>query len=379
MFSFGCRANRFCASTKGKFRAARRDCWQALCMSQSAYRQSAWKWRRKKMRKETGFQSSDVNNGKIISMAAILVLYFVFAAPLAHAQTVYLDQASFNTAITNLGAPIAVGFDDLDAGPINSTVQGRTPFDGNSTADRGITFMSPAGFNLYISPGALPFNGGSNSLSVWRFPFDTMPNDSDNDTLVVELTIPSSAIGFTLVDNGPHSDTEFVQFLDINGAIIRQEPLPQSNSSNRSFIGITSPDRPIAKIYIAENPNDGDDIAYDDFTFTVTSTFDGKGQSPEVNAFLAYTGLIAKQTFLPVGTTTFPLAIFYSQSVRPDTFHAELNGADITSLFNPIPGRAQLIRINLKAGRNVLTLLIKGSLSSGGVATDKDRFVFNVQ
>jgi len=107
--------------------------------------------------------------------------------------------------------------------------------------------------------------------------------------------------------------------------------------------------------------------------------FDGGGQRPrDVNKFLSYANPSDSQTDLPAGTTMFPLMIFYGNNAITSTFKASLNGTDITSLFNPMPGNHETININLVSGRNVLSLSTDGNLPSR-VATDTDRLVFIVK
>ena len=67
--------------------------------------------------------------------------------------------------------------------------------------------------------------------------------------------------------------------------------------------------------------------------------YDGGGQRPsDVNRFLSYMRPSERQTTLPAGTTTYNMIISYGDTIIPSTFNAELNGMDITSLFNPAPG-----------------------------------------
>ena len=110
----------------------------------------------------------------------------------------------------------------------------------------------------------------------------------------------------------------------------------------------------------------------------MTGGFDGGGQRPrDVNKFLSYAQLSATSTALPAGTTSYPLLVFFNQTILPATFHAQLNGADITSLFSPSPGSGQTVMLPLQRGRNVLQLSVDGSLPNR-VATDTDRLVFDV-
>lgn len=106
--------------------------------------------------------------------------------------------------------------------------------------------------------------------------------------------------------------------------------------------------------------------------------FDGGGQRPrDVNKFLSYAQPSAANTALAAGATSYQLLLFYGRSVIPSTFRAQLNGADMTSLFSPSPGGSQAVTLPLQRGRNVLQLSIDGNLPNR-VATDSDRLVFEV-
>ena len=198
-------------------------------------------------------------------VVAVVICAASLSAVFAEA-TIYTDPTDFEAATQQLGLPTVIDFDELDASPINNTFEGRDPFDGNSYAGQGITFLNPNSYPMYISPGGLFWNA-SNSLSVGRFPCDPYkPNIfHEDDDLLVTLDPPCAAIGFTLVDNGSRLEDEFVQFIDSHGDIVEQVGLPSDFTSYRAFVGIVSLDRPIAMVNIVEAPDDGDDVNYDDF------------------------------------------------------------------------------------------------------------------
>ena len=106
--------------------------------------------------------------------------------------------------------------------------------------------------------------------------------------------------------------------------------------------------------------------------------YDGGGQRPrDVNKFLSYMRPSERQTTLPAGTTNYIMIISYGDSIIPATFNAELNGMDITSLFNPAPGGTEAVTLNLSQGRNTLVLSVDANLPNR-IAEDKDRLVFIV-
>ena len=106
--------------------------------------------------------------------------------------------------------------------------------------------------------------------------------------------------------------------------------------------------------------------------------YDGSGQRPrDVNKFLSYVRPSQRQTSLPAGTTTYNSIIVYGDSIIPSSFKAELNGLDITSLFNPIPEGTDAVTLNLNQGRNKLILSVDANLTNR-VANDKDTLLFMV-
>lgn len=184
----------------------------------------------------------------------------------APAPGLYTDPAAFQQAAAGLGTPTVINFDDLNASPLNSSIAGRTPFDGSYYTSSGLTFASPGGYSLYIAPGGLSWNA-TNSLSIGHFPFDTthaVPTN-DPDSLTVTLNPGCSAVSLQIVDNGSQGPNEFVLFLDANGQTVQKASLSADYTNGRTFVGLVST-QVIAKVLIAEDANDGDDVDYDDFT-----------------------------------------------------------------------------------------------------------------
>ncbi len=208
------------------------------------------------------------------SLTACIVLACIFAQGQALAvPTLYTNPTAFSSAISGMGTPTVINFEDIDASPATYTFSDHTPFNGAYYAGQGVTFSNPNGYLMYIAPGDLTWNA-SNSLSVARFPFDTYyPSTwNDDDDLVVALKPGFEAAGLTLVDNNSRGADEFVQFLDSGGGVIAQAGLPANYDTYRAFIGIVSVGTPVATINIVEAPNDGDDVAYDDFILVPGAT-----------------------------------------------------------------------------------------------------------
>lgn len=113
-------------------------------------------------------------------------------------------------------------------------------------------------------------------------------------------------------------------------------------------------------------------------TPTFSGAFDGGGQRPrDVNKFLTYANPTAGHTTAPVGSTTFPLIIFYDPAVIPGSFAAAANGLPISNLFHVQAGTFELVNVPVQSGRNVIELSIDGALPSR-TARDTDRLVIEV-
>lgn len=105
--------------------------------------------------------------------------------------------------------------------------------------------------------------------------------------------------------------------------------------------------------------------------------FDGKGQrATDVNKFLQYFNPTQTRTELSAGTNTFNLSIIYGNTITRETFSAILNGQDITSQFDPLPGKMEVVKIPLNQGSNTLVLSVKGARTDGRTGEDTDRLVF---
>ncbi|MBM2849794.1 MAG: hypothetical protein HW418_2736, partial [Anaerolineales bacterium] len=206
-------------------------------------------------------------------------------SPQAEQARAFTDPNEFQSAISGLGAPTVIDFEGIDAKPVSDTFKGRKPFDGATYASRGIAFASPYETPLFVAPGGLFWNA-SNSLSVGQFPNDANARKEDtDDDLTIRLNPPAMAVGFTLVDLSKREATH-VTWLDASGAVVAEIPLPNNyeNEKYRAFVGIVSPNRPIATIRVDEGPpKDGDDVNYDDFIFIPAST--SASQAEQARAF----------------------------------------------------------------------------------------------
>jgi hypothetical protein len=288
---------------------------------------------------EEGIMIKSIRDCRTLGVVLVLSTLPAWGEP-----TVYTDRQAFATATSTFVTPVTINFNGLWAEPLNNILAGRRPFPGDYYADRGIVFRQTDNVPLYIAPGELFWNA-SNSLSIGQFPFAPLPGSHEDDDLVVALDPPCLAVGLTLVDNGPQSRSEFIEFLDDSGNVIAQAPFPPNFSTYRAFIGILSEDQPVASIHIFEDALRGDDIDHDDFVLVQDTgatlhlvVGNGSGSSPIVGSshlFQTQVGPVVEAAY-PLLLTDLPEFVMPVAARRTD--HSA--GADVESLALPRPARA---------------------------------------
>jgi hypothetical protein len=191
---------------------------------------------------------------------------------------------------------------------------------------------------------------------------DTGVPDDDSDTMK-DIEVVSPATGdYTLTITGTGNGTYDmeIQGLDANG-----------QPSLSTFSGVPISTNQVQTIVIHYDSAPGTQLQ-------LSGGFDGGGQRPkDVNHFLSYGNPTSNHVSLAAGRASFPLLIFYSDTVLPSTFSATLGGTDVTQLFHPVAGGHEFVSLPMVSGRNVLDLSIQGNLPSR-TATDSDRLVFLV-
>jgi hypothetical protein len=203
---------------------------------------------------------------KFISLLLIVFMLLISTTitttGVASSSVIFTDPTSFNLASQNLGPPMIIDFNEINPSPINIAGYGRDPLAEDHYIKNGFKFSSPQNYDLFIAPGGLFWNP-SNSLSPGGFPFDSGPRpdfDVGEDDLIITLDPACVAFSFRILDLGATNSNEYVKFYDQLGNIINKQ------QSLSKFIGIVSQENPISEVVIKENPNDNDDITYDDFS-----------------------------------------------------------------------------------------------------------------
>ena len=133
--------------------------------------------------------------------------------------------------------------------------------------------------------------------------------------------------------------------------------------------------------YVSNLPEDN---GYRFTTTTPIPDLDYKGnRRPTIDGFLVFANLTDKDTFQGSALIVIRFAAG-GEKVLTDTFHATLNGEDITKLFvynQQYRGLAVTLKLDnspLKTGTNVLLTSVKGSIPGiiDKVTTDTDRVTF---
>ncbi|MCP4716597.1 MAG: hypothetical protein GY868_15860 [Deltaproteobacteria bacterium] len=103
----------------------------------------------------------------------------------------------------------------------------------------------------------------------------------------------------------------------------------------------------------------------------IPKLFDGKTRLPAgANTFLAYANPLEVRTEVQVNS--FPLHVFYGETIDPAAFKAKFNNVDISGRFTPQPVGDEIVVLDLQQGKNTLVLSIEGTRESGRRSTDRD-------
>lgn len=101
-------------------------------------------------------------------------------------------------------------------------------------------------------------------------------------------------------------------------------------------------------------------------------------ETDAANQLLTYDTPTTDRIDLPAGVRSTDLHIFYAAQLSPGSVGVKLNGADITSAFQPRPGNSWIASISLLKGRNTLELSGRGTVG-GSTVSDTDTFVITTR
>jgi hypothetical protein len=94
---------------------------------------------------------------------------------------------------------------------------------------------------------------------------------------------------------------------------------------------------------------------------------------------LSFASPTSASTRVSRARAAFPVVVFYGGTIFPESFRATLDGADVRARFHPKPKGHEVVRLQLKPGRNVLVLSVRGAGTSGETVTVTTPLEFQVQ
>ncbi|MDO8943201.1 MAG: hypothetical protein Q7U75_08440, partial [Desulfobacterales bacterium] len=199
-------------------------------------------------------------NGAVIPVASGFISEESFFATSVASITTFTSEAAFVAAVTPTKL---INFEDRD------TSGGRIAFAGNEYAGMGINFSTPNAQLMWVYPPTWYWN--SKHLSPGNAPYEG--GDSNEDSLTLTFDPAVTAIGWTFLDYGGTTGESIRVYAEDNSLIYENTNLSVIAGSgvgqgNNPFWGISSPDKPIARVEIIEAANDGDDVGYDNFRFS---------------------------------------------------------------------------------------------------------------
>jgi len=161
--------------------------------------------------------------------------------------------------------PVTIDFDDVPTTYDENAEKKKALLTGNEWAEKGVTFSAKKnlgttstvlGHTNYSSPP----NGLTPGLPPWN---RTGPEQGDNaeDSLTITFTKPVLQASITVIDNAPGRG-DSITFFGEDGGILKTMSMGNGVYSHSEV-------RPaIKRILIKEEANDGDDVAYDDLSFS---------------------------------------------------------------------------------------------------------------
>lgn len=110
----------------------------------------------------------------------------------------------------------------------------------------------------------------------------------------------------------------------------------------------------------------------------LTGALMGSGKKKKsIDLLLTYAAPSKRTIILDPGMRTTKLVVVYNTAIIPETFTANLNGANVRSRFHPKANTVEIVEIPLRPGTNVLTLSVNGRTQKE-IIKDIDHLTFKV-
>ncbi|HET9004780.1 MAG TPA: hypothetical protein VFN39_12320, partial [Gemmatimonadaceae bacterium] len=272
---------------------------------------------------------------------------------------------------------------NTDLTPYGNTFRSSRLFEGplrtdTLAADIIVTFHSPGHLVLTDPQGRRVGYDPSRGTSYNEIPgayYDTLVAlstvvddgvfDDDEHDPAKEIHVPGAAAGQYTVDVTGTGNGTYILTMAGYGARMR--------SSRAEFWSVPISPGEVHSYSFAYDPATAGSGA----PLSMSGAFGGGGQKKVVDELLSYARPAARQTQLPAGTSSYGVMIFYGSGLNAATFHAVLNGSDVTASFHPVPGGSETVTVPLASGRNVLKLSASGVVGTR-TSSDADQLVLTV-
>jgi hypothetical protein len=280
-----------------------------------------------------------------------------------------------------------------------------SPTPGNqlsATVSTKVTFDSASGLYTYTYTLS---NAASSQQKVWLFALQftgAIVNPQSPSGWTFEQHDDRPIVSWAATDTGPLP----ADYVDDGN--VPPSPFTVAQGAALSGFSFQSPDPPASAPFFAQGETKLPVVGEDEYDFLpgelaedfTQDSFNGStvgpvpvdesqffagGRRPAVDDFLVFLNLADGDT------RTAPMAVVVKfgasgETVSPTTFHATLNGTDVTASFVPNGRPGELVGVfdlgtsPLSTGRNVLLTSVDGTVpGTTKTATDVDRLTFTVQ
>jgi len=110
---------------------------------------------------------------------------------------------------------------------------------------------------------------------------------------------------------------------------------------------------------------------------SIRGDFTGNKAAGEADQLLTWGRPNSEKVNLRPGEKSYDAIIVYGTTVIPNSFRARMNDEDLKNLFHPEPGRIESVSLPLRTGRNILKVMMDGTVNSTRV-TDTDTLELTV-
>jgi hypothetical protein len=307
---------------------------------------------------QSDFQNRDNEmNTKLIKLASVAAsLLLVSSSALCEWNKLDISNATLDVNLTynattkvysykyKIVSPLSniAGIHSLDIFGIDNTYTRQRP-DPDIISDNSVVYdAAPLGIAIQV---------GIESPNNWEASLSTIGTFGWNSVTSAYDIVPGGESGtFTIHSKYPPAQAKFeMRPMDYSGDDAPYEIYGESCE--------ITPDCKTPDQYFKEGITAGPASTY--------SQIDSTGNPVDYYDLFRFTNPLSLNPTYPIGTTKLDLIVHYNSIVFPNTISATLDQQNISNMFSPIPGVAEIVTIPLHSGRNILTLSISGENKSG--------------